>query len=202
MENNKKKRPFFTIKDIIIGGIVVIFTAIAFGKPIPFLNMPAHPQARNVLQAEVTDLVNNGLIETTAQQISDKIDKKDGKPSLMLIYASWCSYCKFLIPDILSLRHEGKLDNINVFFLSIDKDKSELANYLLKYNYDKEFTPYIIKNGGQDELEIMMINKNRYYNGVPYTIIFNDDGKIISTIAGSTSKNWLRTKLQQAKEEN
>lgn len=197
MKKDKTKRPFISAKDIIIGGIVVIFTALVFGKPVPFLNANLYAPTRSVLKQEVTDFVEHGIRTIPVSEIIAKTELKDGKKTLMVIYTSWCGYCKTLIPNIFSLKKEGKLENTNLVFISIDKDKFELAKYLLEHDYDKFFTPYIVEKDAPDALENLILSKGHYYDGgIPYTIIFNDEGKILSTTRGTMDKEQLFKKLK------
>lgn len=187
-----------TIKDIIIGGIVVVFTAIAFEQP-AFLFKNNTP-TRNVLQVEIEHFISDNIISLSATEIAKKLENNNGKATLMVFYASWCSYCKQLIPDILSLQKEGKLDNVELFFLSVDKDKTELAGYLLKHSYDNFFTPYILERNGEEALESMLMKKGHLYSGgLPYTVIFDNKGNVSSAIRGLTSKKNILDKVAQVK---
>lgn len=196
MQKDNKKRPFISIKDIIIGGIVVLFTAIAFGKPVPFFDASLYAPTRDVSNQEITSFAEHDIIDLPVSKIVAKIEEKDGKPTFMVIYSSWCGYCKILMPHIINLKKEGKLENINLIFISIDKDKMKLAEYLLSHDYDKFFTPYIVEKNVPDALENMITSKGHYYDGVvPYTVIFNDEGKIISAIRGRMNKKHFLEKV-------
>ena len=74
----------------------------------------------------------------------------------------------------------------------------KLAEYLLSHDYDKFFTTYIIEKDVTDALENMIMSKGRYYDGsIPYTVIFNDEGKILLTIRGTMNKKHFLEKVTE-----
>lgn len=193
-----EKKPLVTLKDVVLGGLVVIFFAFAFEKPEFLFERTLHTPTRNISLVEVKHFASDGLVAISADEIKAQLEKKDGKATLMLIYASWCSYCKKLIPDILSLKKEGKIDNFLLLFLSVDRDREELAKYLLQHDYDKLLTPYILEKDGNYALENMIMKKGHLYSGgLPYTVIFDDDGNVSSAIRGLISKGALLGRLEQ-----
>jgi thiol-disulfide isomerase/thioredoxin len=188
MQEKGKKRQFVTKKDLILGTIIAIFVSI------PFIFSPDRA-GRYVADSEIEEFAGQ-IIPLSIRKIEEDIKDTGGKPTLMVMYASWCGYCKFLLPVISSLKKEGKLEGIRLYFISIDKDKRELAAYLLKHDYNKIFTPQILNRTGEQTLTDLLISKGSNFNGpIPYSIIFNGQGKIVAEYLGLVNKRALLNKI-------
>lgn len=197
MENKKENKPFITVKEAIVSVLVLLLFAIAFEKPFPIIGVLI--PTRNVLENEVHQFAMQ-IEEITPSKIEEELNKS-GKPTLMFMYASWCTYCKKLMANITSLKNEGKIDDINFLPISVDRRKTELSRYLLKYNYDKLFTPYIIDDSNERELKRIIINKGGNYTpSIPYSVIFDIKGNVIEEINGVIGKISLQEKLNAAKQ--
>lgn len=185
-EEYKKLR--FTKKDIILGAIIAIIVSI------PFLLNPA----RYVSDSEIREFTGK-IIPLPVAKIADAIESADGKPTLMVIYASWCGYCKFLLPGISTLKKEGKLEGVHLYLISTDEDETDLARYLLSHDYDKVFTPQILRRTGEQRLTDLLISKGSNFNGaIPYSIIFNGKGKLVAEFPGLVNKRTLLNKINDA----
>ncbi|MEM9056310.1 MAG: TlpA disulfide reductase family protein [Pseudomonadota bacterium] len=57
-----------------------------------------------------------------------------GKTSIVLFWATWCPYCKALMPHLQAIKYEYG-DAVQVFAISI-KDDGDPAAFLDKYGYD------------------------------------------------------------------
>lgn len=191
--NLEKKRPFVTIPEAIIAFAVILLTVVAFGN----VDLTPLPPARSVLDQEVKSFISE-IKSIPASQIAADIET-NGKPTMMLFYASWCGYCKKLMVNIAALKNAGKIANINLLFLSIDTDKEKLATYLLQYNYDRIFLPYIIEPEEEIILKDIIKGKGGVYRRIiPYSLIFDSKGKIISEIRGTMNKEQLLERLNKA----
>lgn len=183
----KQKRPFITVKEAIVSLAVILFTALAFEK----FDLEPPPPTRSVLQQEA-EIFALQIPTITASQIAKIVTPADGKPTLVVFYASWCRYCKKLFPQIISLQKNGKNNDMHFLFLSVDKNRNDLANYILKHDYNQIFTPYIIEENEHEKIAELFSQKGRVYNsGIPYTVIFDGKGNIISAAHGAISKDEL-----------
>ncbi len=191
---NQKKRPFITVTEALISSAVLFLTAVAFEK----IDLTPQVPLRSVLEAEVSQFAEQ-IVDLPISQIARKIETSDGKPTLMVIYASWCAYCKLLLPKIAALKNEGDLNNIHLLFISLDEDKRKLSTYILQRNYDRIYDPYMLENNSVKGLDNFMITKGSSYNGsIPYTVIFDSKGKLVSTLHGTVDKPSLREFIEDA----
>jgi thiol-disulfide isomerase/thioredoxin len=196
MENKKKKRPFLTVKETVIGIAIVVLTAIAFGKPIPIIDLsPPPPPARSVSYEEIANF-SRQLKDITAKQVAENISNSGKKSTLMVFYTSWCGYCKRLLPKISKLKKERKIEHVNLLLISVDKERNDASRYILENNYDKIFTPYIISDDEETDLKNIIKNKGgNYTRAIPYSLIFDSNGNLLEENVGINIKmlNSLET---------
>ncbi|MEK6746499.1 MAG: thioredoxin fold domain-containing protein [Pseudomonadota bacterium] len=196
MENKKANKPFITVKEAIVSALVIALVAIAFEKPFPIEGIHTIP-LRKVSENEVHQFATQ-IEQISAEKIKEKLG--NGKPTFLFMYASWCSYCKKLMTNITSLKNEGKINEINFLPISVDKQKTKLSHYLLQRDYNKLFTPYIIDNNTEKELENIVAEKGGNYSpSIPYSIIFDANGNAVEEINGTIDKEILLEKLNYAK---
>lgn len=198
MQKENKKRPFITVKEAVVSAIVIIFTAAVFEQPVPLLDLLTSPPVRNVSFNEAAEF-GAKIIDINTTQIAEKFEINDGKPSLVVFHASWCIYCRKLLSNITSLKNEGKIDNIHLLVVSIDESRMKLATYLLQRDYDKAFTPYIIKPDKDLKIKDIVAKKGGDYNMViPYSMFLDGNGKLIKEKTGRMSKDEILGYLAEA----
>ncbi len=197
MEPPKEKKPFITVKEAIISVLVIVLFAVAFEKPFPILSVRLITP-RSVTEAEVQQYAEQ--IELIPTEKIEKSLKESGNPTLVIIYTSWCPYCKKLMNNVASLRNEGKIKGINLLPLSVDKQKTPLSRYVLERGYDQFFTPYMMDSNTVKEFGNTIIAKGGYFDtAIPYSIIFDRNGNLVESIRGSMDKDLLLSKLENAK---
>lgn len=190
----KKKRPFITIPELIIAVIVVLFVGVSFER----IDLDPPVNARSVLEAEIRHF-NDEIKVLPISQVASMIENKESKPTILFIYASWCSYCKKIMSYFVQFQNRGKLENFNLLFISLDENKDKLSKYILQYNYDKLFKPYMLEENGAMGLENMMLSKGASYGGViPFTVIFDSKGRIISLMRGVVAKHHMSSEIDEA----
>lgn len=196
MEKKNKKRPFITAKEAVIAIAVIYLTAIAFEKPIPFIDTsPPPPPARSVSYQEAVNF-SSRLQDITSKQIADSLNS--GKPTLIVMYTSWCGYCKRLLPNITGLKKEGKIEDINLLLISVDKERDKASKYILEHSYDKIFTPYIMASKDEDDLKNIIKSKNgNYTRAIPYTLFFDSNGNLLEENVGIINKKMLLSKIEK-----
>jgi thiol-disulfide isomerase/thioredoxin len=198
MKKEKIKKPFITVKEAIIASAVIILTAIAFQKPAVFFNTSFYAPTRELLPQEAEMFVEQ-IIDISSSQIIAATKPADEKPTLIVLYASWCGYCKMLLPNIFNLKNEGKIDDTHIIFLSVDKNKLNLAKYLLAHDYNNIFTPYILKHDEEKKFKTIIANYGgNYSKTIPYSLFFDGKGKLIKEVSGSMNKEQILNHLNEA----
>lgn len=193
-QNNNKKRPFITVKEAIIAVIVILMFAIAFEKPVSITGYAPPVPVRDVSEEEIVRFIKE-IPEITVSDLAENIHSSD-RQTMMVIYTSWCVYCKKLLRNISSLEKENKLEAVNLLILSTDEKKEALAKYILEHDYNKVFVPYILENGKKSELEDFLMSKGSFHSGsIPQTIFFSDRGSLISEARGNMGRKRILESL-------
>ncbi len=108
----------------------------------------------------------------SADQISRVIDSVKGKRTAIFVYASWCPYCRGVMPKIIDIaeQHEGQ-----VLAISLDKDPDTLMRYLQKTHGVVPFVPIV-----WDHSDIFAKPLARFGikpgNGIPFTALLDEYG--------------------------
>jgi thiol-disulfide isomerase/thioredoxin len=129
------------------------------------------------------------------------LDKKlqSGKPSIMLVYTSWCGYCRMLIPELMKLNAEKKLDGMQKLFVSLDTDSNELSKYIVLNGYKGSFDPYVVMQGTSSGLVQLSADKGGNFKGqIPYVGVFDKEGKLVAESLGMTNYNRLLDMVNKA----
>jgi thiol-disulfide isomerase/thioredoxin len=141
------------------------------------------------------DEVKDFAYQITSMHAGDVIEKLqhvDGKPSMLVVYASWCGYCRRMMPDIVALMREQQFNHIHPVFLSVDKHFSELSSYLVHNDYHKLVTPYIIGDDETKHLATLLQSAGSGFDGnIPYLGIFDEHGRLVAEIEGVADKEGI-----------
>jgi thiol-disulfide isomerase/thioredoxin len=146
------------------------------------------------------DAFTKELVPVRPMEMEKKLHNAEGKPSMLIVYASWCGYCRKLVPEVVSLIKDKKIDGKQVFLLSVDKEPADLSNYIVRNEYSGVFTPYIIQEGTSHELAgVLSVTGGSYKGGIPYIGFFNSDGKLVAETTGMVDKERLLADYNKAK---
>lgn len=123
------------------------------------------------------------------------------KPTLLVLFASWCPYCKKLIPNIISLANERK-DTLNVLAISIDEDPSAIRTYVSTLRPMPSFNVYNNSTDNQRALVQAFLYKNnmQFNGGIPFMGIFKE-GKAVQQIGGFVEKSVLTEMLDRIEQQ-
>lgn len=100
-------------------------------------------------------------------------------PTIVFVYASWCSVCQRNFPSLIDLAQKYKDKGLNVLALSLDKDESALKRYLASHD-SLPFTPYHVKENYSGEFISSMQQVGvKYRNAIPYTILYDNKGTLV-----------------------
>src|SRR4051812_31047904 len=90
----------FMVNTVACGLLFIAFLQ-AFG---PYLGKP-DPQ-----QAEINAMIGR-IVVIDADKVPPLLSRPDGKPVMMMVYASWCPACQRVLPDVADLIQHHKMDN-------------------------------------------------------------------------------------------
>lgn len=114
------------------------------------------------------------------------LEQNAGKPTMVMVWATWCPSCKQAIPELAKLyRSHG--DKANIFTLAMD-DKVEA---LEKYYSDKE--PELPVYHGDQALA-----REFGVQAIPTLVIFNAAGERVFTQPGVFPHDMLKAMLEKS----
>jgi thiol-disulfide isomerase/thioredoxin len=132
-------------------------------------------------------LINNeGLKETI---------KPKGKPLLINFWATWCDVCREEFPDLVKI-HKDYGTEIDVAVISLDypvEINRDVPRFLAKVN--AQMPAYLLKS--EDETAAANLVSEKWQGGLPFTILFDSDGKEIYSYQGRFNTAVLRKKIEE-----
>lgn len=119
------------------------------------------------------------------------------RPTMLVVYASWCAYCKKMMPQIYSLWQDRKINGDQMLVVSRDSSVYSLSKYLLSSDLNKMLgTPIILKNGAASLTAALRPLGSGFDGGIPYIGFFDAGGKLEDEIMGYTSKSDVEASLR------
>ena len=119
-----------------------------------------------------------------------KFEDLRGKVVLIDVWATWCGPCKAEIPYLKKLEEEMKGTNLQIVSISVDeaKDKAKWAKMIKDENL-----------GGLQLFASGWGDLAQYYKikGIPRFMIFDKEGKIVTTDSPRPSNPELKTLLNK-----
>lgn len=138
---------------------------------------------------------DKSAIAMTTAQIANEFEKADGKPVLLYIYTTWCKICTKNFAAVNEVAREFQATDLKVLAIAIDRnmDEATLKAYLNNFG-NLYFQPRFLsfKDGFIEFLEKRDIN---YNSRIPFTVVLDRNGEIVTKYNGAKNKNFLRNKI-------
>lgn len=153
--------------------------------------------SQNKLQ-EISDL-RRQLVVMGPQELEQKLVSMNAQPTLLVVYASWCKYCRQMMPGLMEMLRNGEMEGVNVIFLSKDRSGEDLAPYLVRNDYHRLVTPYVERGEESGEIRQMLQAKGSAYRGsIPFVLVFDAQGRWLFDLPGISDRNRLLGAAAQA----
>lgn len=119
-----------------------------------------------------------------------KAIQPNGKPLLINFWATWCDPCREEFPDLVKINadYKDKIDFITISLDDLAELKRDVPHFLNEMKAD--MTAYLLKV--PDESEAISSVSKDWTGGLPFTILFGADGKMIYLRQGKVSIVTLR----------
>jgi thiol-disulfide isomerase/thioredoxin len=122
-------------------------------------------------------------------------DGANNKPLLVNFWATWCDPCREEFPDLVKLdaEYKGKIDLITVSLDDLAEIKRDVPKFLAEMK--AEMPSYLLKTSN-DEAAIASVSKS-WQGGLPFTILFNEQGETAYFIQGKFKTELLRAEIEK-----
>ena len=81
-----------------------------------------------------TDVIVPNIVITDLSGATIDLDKVDSERILILFYASWCSHCRILVPQVYEFYKNQNEKNFEVLAISIDTSKTDWQSFINNNN--------------------------------------------------------------------
>jgi thiol-disulfide isomerase/thioredoxin len=98
-----------------------------------------------------------------------------GKYVLIDFWASWCGPCKSEMPNVIAAYNKYKSKGFTVFSVSLDEDKNKWQEGIKSFGMT---WPDQVNEALGWKSNLPQLYQ---FDGIPYTVLINPDGKIIGT---------------------
>lgn len=143
-------------------------------------------KVQNEEQLPTVILINNeGLRELV---------KPKGKPLLINFWATWCDVCREEFPDLVKI-HQEYGTQIDVVVISLDypvEINRDVPKFLSEVN--AKMPAYLLKS--EDETVAANIVSEKWQGVLPFTVLFDTDGKEVYFRQGRFNTAVLRGKIE------
>jgi thiol-disulfide isomerase/thioredoxin len=121
--------------------------------------------------------------------------KSNGRPLLVNFWATWCDPCRDEFPDLVKISNDyrEKIDVITVSLDDLDDLKVTVPKFLAKMN--AKMPAYLLKTADEEAL-IGEISAD-WQGGLPFTLLYNSDGKIVYSRQGLIKTEILRKEIDK-----
>ena len=115
------------------------------------------------------------------------------KPLLVNFWATWCIPCREEFPDLVELDNEykGKIDFITISLDDLAEIKRDVPKFLTEMK--ATMPAYLLKTNDENAV-IGSISKD-WTGGLPFTVLYDENGKVIHTRQGKISPKLVKEKV-------
>lgn len=149
--------------------VLIVLILTSCGSPPPELTVGA--------QIPAFELANLQGKKLSSEQLIDK-------PTIINFWATWCSPCKKELPELIHLAEEG----VSIIGISLDQTGPKSVQTFVNTNKIN----YPILMGDQETFS------NFSGISIPYTIVVDGKGTVISIHSGPVTKEKLSASLEKA----
>lgn len=151
---------------VILGIAIVIFVSNENTKENTSNNVTIPQEQKSLINSDLP----NVAIKSSNNEEKKLSDFRNGKPTFIIYWASWCSDCRKQLPDVEKLYKEYK-DKVNFVFVNVVDGERENVKQAKAYIKESNFTFDYYKST-DNAIDVMKVKK------IPTKFIADKNGKI------------------------
>jgi thiol-disulfide isomerase/thioredoxin len=113
-----------------------------------------------------------------------------GKPLIVNFWARWCGPCKVEIPELVDLQKRNT--GVEVLGLNLENNAPTVRDFA--FAYDMNYPVFLTKEPGLALMKALGNSKSV----LPFTVVINRHGSIVSTHVGAMTREKLDAAVQLA----
>ncbi len=169
--------------------IICVFSVFAFAQT------PNKKPVENTTKIETSPKITQ-IDETNIAEVL----KPNGKPLLVNFWATWCVPCREEFPDLVEIdkQFKGKIDFITITLDDLAEINRDVPKFLIEMK--AEMPTYLLHTNKENEV-IASVSKD-WQGGLPFTIFYDANGKVLHTRMGKIKPEIVKAKINESLMQN
>jgi thiol-disulfide isomerase/thioredoxin len=184
----------FKVKEMSLLPFIFLFSLILC--PFATQNIAQTRKSKRVIVKKNKALVLQKLPVVTRIDSSElsKLIKSNGKPMLLNFWATWCEPCVKEFPDLVKIDEmfHGRIDFYTISMDELSEIDQDVPKFLAKVN--AKMPAYLLKT--EDESSAISMVSKKWRGGLPFTVLFDENGVEIFSANGIVKPLVLKTKIE------
>ncbi|EGB15545.1 alkyl hydroperoxide reductase/ Thiol specific antioxidant/ Mal allergen [Pseudodesulfovibrio mercurii] len=130
---------------------------------------------------------------TGARDLNERIQAEDGRPLLLVYWASWCPHCRVYLSQLGALRDSYPEKDLRILGVSLDTDRDHAREFLSEHPLP---FPVLLSNS-----EVVDSHRNK---PIPQTILYGADGvekwRFIGEVREKRLNHYIKLLIKQAEQ--
>jgi thiol-disulfide isomerase/thioredoxin len=147
-------------------------------------------------------MVFNGIIysqnkidKINLDQLKKIISKREGKPILINLWATWCEPCREEMPDLVKFAEKYK-SKVDIIGISVDYP-DEIDSKILPFVKNQNITFPVYVNDVKDQEKLIDYFDKDWNGAIPATFIFDIKGKKVNKIYGKKNFEYFEKQIKK-----
>jgi len=156
-------------------------------------------QTKNPAQRSPSGTESRSEEPVRVTQINDakikQLLKTSGKPLLVNFWATWCGPCREEFPDLVEIdaEYRGKIDFFTVSLDFVEELNTSVPKFLNEMK--AEMPTYLLVSADENAI-ISSISKD-WSGGLPFTVLYDQNGEIAFRRQGKVDYETLREEIEK-----